>query len=86
MWKSFVLEPREEWSEPVDEAAACSRQLSLRCPEIMRHNAHMGPDPGSDCPSRATFYMYGVPSKADCTPFVPRSMSPRKALFASSRS
>ena len=28
----------------------------------------MGPDPGSDCPSRAGFYMYGVPSKADCTP------------------
>ena len=35
-------------------AAVCSLQLNLRCPEIMRHNAHMGlteeAQAGSDCP------------------------------------
>ena len=52
-------------------AAACSRQLNLRCREIMRHNAHMGltqeAAAGSDCPFAGDVYMYGVPSKADCT-------------------
>ena len=35
MWKSFVLEPREEWSEPVDE---CSGLFSPIEPSLSRNH------------------------------------------------
>jgi hypothetical protein len=30
MWKSFVLEPREEWAEPVDECIGLKATVEQR--------------------------------------------------------
>ncbi|MBB5319352.1 hypothetical protein HDF09_004060 [Edaphobacter lichenicola] len=34
MWKSFVLELREEWSEPVDECIGLNAPTERSLPEV----------------------------------------------------
>ena len=49
MWKSFVLELREEWSEPVDERIGLMSSMQLALGRLLKARWCIGTDAPGHC-------------------------------------